>query len=150
MRLRTYYTWVILLPLAIIAAVAAAGGDNGASTYRLGPGATVRWLYPRAPVRELVIYAVVASWLLWTLHRRSPAEFQRAVWRAPVFLAALHFLLPLVVVLVNGLVKRIAAEQGGRIVARVLVRLLMGFGYVGLIDWARRHLPVSEISEAGG
>jgi hypothetical protein len=149
MRLRTYYTWVILLPLAIIAAVAAAGGDNGASTDGLGPGGTVRWLYPRAPIRELVIYAVVASWLLWTLQRRSPAEFQRAVWRAPVFLAVLHFLLPLVVVLASGMAKRIVADQGGRIVARVVVRLLMGFGYVALIDWARRRLPLRDTSEAG-
>jgi hypothetical protein len=150
MRLRTYYTGVILIPLAIFAAVAAAGGDDGSSTIGLGPGATVHWLYPRAPIRELVIYAAVASWLLWTLHRRTPAEFQRAVWRAPVVLAVIHFLLPLVVVLASGLAKRIVAEQGGRIVGRVVVRLLVGFGYVGLIEWVRRRLPLRETPEAGG
>jgi hypothetical protein len=43
-----------------------------------------------------------------------------------------------------------AAEQGGRIVARLMVRLLVGFGYVGLIEWVRRQLPLRETSEVGG
>ena len=150
MRLRTYYTCAILIPLAVLAAVAAAGGDDGSSTLGLGPGATVRWLYPRAAIRELIAYAAVSAWLLWTLHRRTMAQFQRAVWRAPVFLAVIHFLLPLVVVLANGLVKRIAAEQGGRIVGRVVVRLLVGFGYVGLMEWVRRRLPLRDPSGVGG
>lgn len=150
MRLRTYYTCAILVPLAIFAAVAAAGGDDGSSTLGLGPGATVRWLYPRSAIRELIAYAAVALWLLWTLHQRPPAEFQQAVWRAPVLLAVIHVLVPLVVVLANGLVRTMAAEQGGRIVARLMVRLLVGFGYVGLIEWVRRQLPLRETSEVGG
>jgi hypothetical protein len=150
MRLRTYYTCAILIPLAVFAVVAAAGGDEGSSTLGLGPGATVRWLFPRAATRELVAYAGVALWLLWTLHHRTPAEFQQAVWRAPVVLVVIHILGPLVVVLVNGLAGRVVAEQGGRILARLLVRLLVGYGYVGLIEWVRRQLPLRETPDLSG
>jgi hypothetical protein len=77
------------------------------------------------------------------------AEFQQAVWRAPLLLVAIHFLLPLGVVLANSLVRQVAAEQGGRIVLRLLVRLLLGFGYVALTEWVRRRLPWREPSGAG-
>ncbi len=150
MRLRTYYTCAILIPLAVFAAVAAAGGDDGSSTLGLGPGATVRWLYPRAGIRELIAYAAVSAWLLWTLHQRTMAEFQRAVWRAPLLLVAIHILFPLAVVMANGLVRRVAAEQGGRIVLRLLGRLLLGFGYVTLTEWVRRRLPLRDPSGVGG
>ena len=150
MRLRTYCTCAILIPLAVFAAVAAAGGDDGSSTLGLGPGATVRWLYPRAAIRELIAYAAVSAWLLWTLHQRTMAEFQRAVWRAPLLLVAIHLLFPLAVVMANGLVRRVAAEQGGRIVLRLLVRLLLGFGYVTLTEWARRRLALRDPSGVGG
>ncbi|HEU4954156.1 MAG TPA: hypothetical protein VFT28_06255 [Gemmatimonadales bacterium] len=146
MRLRTYYTGAILVPLAVFAAIAAAGGDDGSSTLGLGPGATVHWLYPRAGIRELIAYAAVSAWLLWTLHHRTMAEFQQAVWRAPLLLVAIHLLFPLAVVLANGLVRQVAAEQGGRIVLRLLVRLLMGFCYVALTQWVRRRLPWREPS----
>jgi hypothetical protein len=149
MRLRTYYRCAILFPLAVFAVVAAAGADDGSSTLGLGPGATVRWLYPRSAIRELVGYAAVASWLLWILHRRTAADFQQAMWRAPVLLVVIHLLFPLAVILANGLVRTIAAEQGGRIVLRLLVRLLVGFGYVGLIGWVRRQLPLQEAPEVG-
>ena len=76
------------------------------------------------------------------------AEFQQAVWRARL-LVAIHFLFPLAVVLANGLVRQVAAEQGGRIVLRLLVRLLLGFGYVALTEWVRRRLPWREPSGAG-
>ena len=150
MRLRTYYTCAILIPLAVFAAVAAAGGDNGSSTLGLGPGATVHWLYPRAAIRELIAYAAVSAWLLWTLHRRTMAAFQQAVWRAPLLLVAIHLLFPLAVVMANGLVRQVAAEQGGRIVLRLLVRLLLGFGYVTLTEWVRRRLALRDPSGVGG
>jgi hypothetical protein len=53
-RLRTYYTCAILAPLAVLATVAAAGGDSGSLTLGVGPGGTVRWLYPRSAVRDLL------------------------------------------------------------------------------------------------
>ena len=140
MRLRTYYICAILAPLAVFAAVAAAGGDEGSSTLGLGPGATVHWLYPRSAIRELVAYAAVAVWLLWTLHRGGPPEFQRAVWRAPLLLVVIHLLFPLAVILANGAVHTVVAEQGGRILLRVLVRLLVGFGYVVLVERVRLRL----------
>lgn len=149
MRLRTYYTGAILFPLAVFAVVAAAGADDGSSTLGLGPGATVHWLYPRSAIRELVGYAAVASWLLWILHRRTAAEFQQAMWRAPVLLVVIHLLFPLAVILANGMVRTIADEQGGRIVLRLLVRLAMGFGYVGVVGWVRRQLPLQGSAEAG-
>jgi hypothetical protein len=139
-RVRAYYTMAILVPLAVLAAVAAAGGDDGGSALALGPGATVRWLYPRSAIRELIAYAAVAAWLLWVLHHRTPAEFQRATWRAPLLLVLVHLLFPLSVLLANGVLGRVFAEQGGRILLRLLVRLLVGFGYVGLVGWVRRQL----------
>jgi hypothetical protein len=143
MELRTYYTGAILIPLAVFAAVALAGGGDR-STLGLGPGATVHWLYPRSAVRELVAYAAVALWLLWTLHRHDLAEFRRRVWRAPLVLVAIHLLFPLAVILANGLAGTMVAEQGGRILLRLVVRLLTGFGYVGLTEWVRRRLPLVE------
>ena len=148
MRLRTYYTCAILAPLVILAVVAAAGGDGGSSTLGLGPGATVRSLYPRSAIRDLVAGTVVCSWLLWKLYRRPLAEFHQAVWRAPVFMLVLLTLLPVVVVLVNGLAGRIFSEHGPLIVLRLLVRLVMGFGYVGLIEWVRQQLQIRETLRA--
>ena len=139
-RLRAYHTGAILAPLAVLAAVAAAGGDDGAAALGLGPGATVRWLYPRSAIRELVAYAAVATWLLWTLYRRGPAAFHQALWRAPVLLAAIHLLFPLAVLLANGALRTVLSEQGERILLRLLVRLLVGYAYVGLIEWAGREL----------
>jgi hypothetical protein len=149
MRLRTYYTCAICAPLAVFVAVAAAGGHDGASTLGLGPGATVHWLYPRSAMRELVAYVAVATWLLWTLHARTLAEFEQAIWRAPVILVVIHILFPLAVILANGVLRRVAAEQGRRILLRLIVRLLVGFGYVGLVEWVRRQLslePTREVS----
>lgn len=150
MRLRTYYTWAILVPLAVLAAVAGTGGDEYSSTLGLGPGATVRWLYPRAAIRELVAFAAVAMWLLWTLYRRPLAEFQRAVWRGPVILVAIHFLLPLAVMLVNGVARAVVAEQGGLIGLRIAVRLLVGYGYVWLAEWVRRQLALRDTAAPVG
>lgn len=113
MRLRTYYIGAILIPLAVFAAVAAAGGDDGSSTLGLGPGATVHWLYPRAAIRELIAYAAVAAWLLWTLHRRPMAEFQQAVWRAPLLLVVIHFLFPVAVLLATAWCARWPRSRAG-------------------------------------
>jgi hypothetical protein len=148
MRLRVYDICAILAPLAVFAAVAAAGGDDGAAALGLGPGATVRWLYPRSAIRELVAYAAVATWLLWTRYHRAPAEFHQALWRAPLLLVLVHLLFPLAVLLANGEIRTVLSEQGGRILLRLLVRLLVGYAYVGLIEWARRQITPTEEREA--
>jgi hypothetical protein len=140
MQLRTYYTCAVLAPIVILAAVATGGGDGASSTLGLGPGASVRWLYPRSAIRDLAAALIVGSWLLWTLYRRPMAEFREAIWRAPMLMLLLLAALPLVVVLVNGLLRRMLAEQGTRIALRLLVRLIMGFGYVGLVEWVRQQL----------
>jgi hypothetical protein len=150
MRLRTYYTCVVLIPIAILAAVAAGGGDDGSETLGLGPGGTVHWLVPHAAIRELVTYTAVALWLLWKLHRRPLAEFRAAIWRAPVLLVAVSVLFVLVPTLVNGLAREMVAEHGGRIVLRILVRLLVGFGYVGLAEWVGRQVESREAVQLGG
>ncbi len=147
-RLRTYYIWAILAPLVVFAMVAAAGAGDDASMLGLGPGASIHWLYPRSAVREVLAYAIVASWLLWGLHHRTLAEFQQAVWRAPVVLALIHILFPMAVILAKGAARAVVAEQGGRILVRALVRLLMGFGYVALVQWVRRQLELGEAPEA--
>ena len=148
MRRRTYYTWAILVPLAVFVVVAGAGGEEYSSTVGLGPGATVHWLYPRSAIREMVAYGAVALWLLWTLYRRSLAEYQQAVWRAPMILVAIHFLLPLAVMLANGVARAMAAEQGERIGLRIVVRLLVGYGYVWLAEWVARELPLRDAAAA--
>jgi hypothetical protein len=149
MRLRTYYTCAILAPLAVFVAVAAASPDDRYSAVGLGPGVTVHWLYPRSAIREVVAYAAVALWLLWKLYRSTLAEFQKAIWRTPVVLVVIHFLFALVVILVHGLARAVVAEQGGRIGLRVMVRLFIGFGYVGLAEWVRRQLPLEGTAEVG-
>jgi hypothetical protein len=55
----------------------------------------------------------VAIWLLRELRRRTPAEFGA---------------------------RKLFAEQGGWIAPRLLARLLIGFGYVGLIVFIREQL----------
>ena len=83
MRLRTFYTIAILLPLVALAAVAALGGGERGLSAGLPPGATAVWLYPTSAVRGLVAYAIVAAWLLWELHRRTPAGFAPLLWLLP-------------------------------------------------------------------
>jgi hypothetical protein len=144
MRLRTYYTCAIVIPLAAIAAVAAAGGADGPSTTGLGPGATVRWLLPPAAVRDLVLGTGICLWLLWKLYRRPTEQFQRAIWQAPGLMVVLDALLPTVVVLGSGVAREIVAEQGGLIVLRLLVRAAVGYGYVGLVQWVRAQLQLRD------
>jgi len=52
---------------------------------------------------------------------------------------------PTAVVLVNGLARRMLSEQGGLIALRVLVRIIMGFGYVGLVEWVCQQLQIRKV-----
>jgi hypothetical protein len=67
-------------------------------------------------------------------------RFHQALWRAPVLLGGIHLLFPLAVLLANGALRTVLSGQGGRILLRLLVRLLVGYAYVGLIEWAGRQL----------
>jgi hypothetical protein len=140
MRLRTFYTIAILVPLIPTAAIVACGGGESQLAARLPPGATAEWLYPRSSVRDLAAYGLIALWLLRELRRRTPEEFARVLWRAPVASAAASILLMSPLVLVHGDARDLLAEDGGRITLRLLVRLLIGFAYVGLVVFVREQL----------
>jgi hypothetical protein len=141
-RQRSYYTWAIVIPLAAIVAAALVSEGDRSSVVGLGPGATVRWLFPSSAARDVVLGTGICLWLLWTLHRRPMREFQQAIWRAPGLMVVLDAVLPLVVVLGSGLAREMVTEQGGHIVLRLLVRAAVGYGYVGLVQWVRGQLYV--------
>jgi len=139
-RLRTFYTLGILLPLAVFAAVAALGIGKATLPPGLPAGLTAEWLYPRSAVREAVVYAGVAAWLLWELRRRTSAAFAQLLWRVPIVAAVANLLLPVPFVLASGLAREMVTEQGGEMALRLLVRLFIGFGYVGLLAFIREQL----------
>jgi hypothetical protein len=146
---RVIYTIGILFPLLAFAVVAGLGAGERDLATGLGPGGTAAWLYPRSAVRDLLVYGGVALWLLWELHRRAPAEFGRLLWRAPLVYAAGHLLLPMAFALVNGVSRGLLAEHGGWIVLRLLVRLLLGFGYVALLLFIRDQIQSGDEPQAG-
>lgn len=140
MRLRTFYTIAILLPLAALAAVAALGGGERDLPARLPPGATAVWLYPTSAVRGLVAYTIVAAWLLWELRRRTPAGFAPLLWLLPLIVTGVNILVLAPLTLVHGDARQFLADEGPRIALRLVVRLLIGFAYVGLVVFTREQL----------
>ncbi len=144
MRLRTFYTIAILVPLVALAAVAALGGGPTEPATALPSGVTVGWLYPRSAVRKLATYAGVVLWLWWELNRRDHETFERVLWRAPAVIAVANFLVPAPFVLVNGIAREMFAEQGGGMALRFLARLLIGFSYVALVGFIRGQLREGE------
>jgi hypothetical protein len=115
-------------------------------------GGFVEWIYPRSAIREVVAYAGVALWLLRELRRRTPDEFRRTLWRAPVIIAIANFLLPAPFVLVHGIVQELFAEQAGRMGLRFLVRIIVGYGYVALVEWIQEQVRQDDLlgSETDG
>jgi hypothetical protein len=140
MREGAVYTIGILAPLVALALVAALGGDSCRRVSKVPGGGFVEWIYPRSAIREVVAYAGVALWLLRELRRRTPDEFRRTLWRAPVIIAIANFLLPTPFVLVHGIVQELFAEQAGRMGVRFLVRILVGYGCVALVEWIQGQL----------
>jgi hypothetical protein len=140
MRRRTFYTIAILLPLAALAAVAALGGGERDLSAGLPPGATAVWLYPTSAVRGLVAYGIVAVWLLWELRRRTPAGFAPLLWYLPLVTTAVNILVLAPFTLVHGDARAFLADEGPRIALRLVVRLLIGFAYVGLVVFTRNQL----------
>ena len=82
----------------------------------------------------------VALWLLRELRRRTPDEFRRTLWRAPVIVGIANVLLAAPFVLVHGSVRQVLAEQSGLIGPRFLVRILVACGYVALVEWIQAQL----------
>ena len=124
----------IVVPLVALALVAALGGESSRRVSELPNGGILEWIFPRSAIREVVVYAGVVLWLLREIRRRTPDDFRRTLWRAPVIVAIANVLLAAPFVLVHGSVRVLLAEQAGRIGLRFLVRLLVGYGYVSLLE----------------
>jgi hypothetical protein len=148
MRLRTYYSIALLLPLLGLGVAAALNPGDAGLTAGLGSGGTAQWLYPRSAVRGLLAYGVVVVWLLRALHRRGPGALEPLLWWAPLayVAASAAFLAPLV--LAQGRAPEFMAEQGQRAALRVVVHLAIGFGYLGLVMFVRDRLRQSGGLEA--
>jgi hypothetical protein len=140
MRLRTFYTIAILIPLVALAAVAALGGGEHTLSAGLPRGATAEWLYPTSSVRDLVAYGIVAAWLLWELRRRPLAEFAPLLWLVPLISTAVSILVLAPFPLVHGAARELLVDEGARVALRLVVRLVIGFAYVGLVVFARDQL----------
>jgi hypothetical protein len=147
MRLRTYYEISVLLPLLALGLVAALTRGDADLTAGLLPGTTAQWLYPKAATRGLLAYGVVALWLLRELRRR-PVTFESRLWLAPVANAAVNVLLVAPLVLIHGRAGDLLSEHGGRLGLRLIVRLVVGFGYVALVVFAREQLRLGGALEA--
>ena len=149
MRARTFYTLMILLPAVALASAVPFAGDPTVDAPPIPAGATEVWVYPRVGLRELAAYGLVAAWLLWELRSRTPSDFARLIWWAPVALAAAGILMLMPFVLVHGAAKQLLADDGGRIALRMVVRLAIGYGYIGLAEFARRNLLQVDLAEEG-
>ena len=101
---------------------------------------TARWLYPTSAVRGLLAYGVVALWLVRALYRRPLKAFEPLLWRAPLANEAANIAVLAPLVLIHGQVSEFLSEQGGRVMLRLLIRVSIGFVYVGLIVFARKRL----------
>ena len=150
MQQRAVYTIAILVPLVALTLVAALDGDNSLRARAIPWGGFVKWIYPPSAIREVVAYAGVALWLLRELRRRTSDEFQRTLWRAPLIIAIANFLLPAPFVLVHGILRELFAEQAGWMGLRLLVRILVGYGYVALVERIQGQLGQDDASAAVG
>jgi hypothetical protein len=103
-------------------------------------GATAEWLYTTSSVRDLVAYGIVAAWLLWELRRRTPAAFALLLWLVPLVRLAVSILVLAPFPLVHGAARELFADEGLRMALRLVVRLLIGFAYVGLVVFTRGQL----------
>jgi hypothetical protein len=148
MRLRTYYGIAVLLPLfglGVAAALFRGGADLSAG---LGPGGIAYSLYPRSAVRGLLAYGMVALWLMRALRRRTPRAFEPLLWRAPLANAAANAVVLAPLVLIQGRAGEFLSEEGGRAGLRLVIHLIIGLGYVGLVMLVRDQLRLSGAVEA--
>jgi hypothetical protein len=139
-REQAVYTTMILLPLVALTLVAALGGESSRRVSELPNCGILLWIFPRSAIREVVVYAGLALWLLRKLRRRTPDEFRRTLWRAPVIVGIANVLLAAPFVLVHGTVRQVLAEQSGLIGVRFLVRIIVACGYVALVEWIQAQL----------
>jgi hypothetical protein len=143
MRLRTFYAIAVLLPLLGVGIVAALTRGDADLAAGLVPGTTAEWLYPKSATRGFVAYGIVALWLLRELRRRGPVGYERLLWLAPLANAAANILVLAPLALIHGGAGAWLSEQGGRAGLRLVVRLIVGFGYVGLVVFVREQLRLA-------
>lgn len=139
-RERAVYRTMILAPVVALALVAALGGESSRRVSELPNGGILLWIFPRSAIREVAVYGGVALWLLRELRRRTPDEFRRTLWRAPVIVGMANVLLASPFVLVHGSVRQVLAEQSGLIGARFLIRIVVACGYIALVEWIQAQL----------
>ncbi len=94
------------------------------------------WVYPTSITRGLMVYALLAAWLWIEIGRRSIGAIRRLVWWVPPLYVAGGWLLMLGLSLLRGAAGELWAEQGGVILLRTAVHLVVGFGYVALVGVA--------------
>jgi hypothetical protein len=143
MQLRTYHGIVILLPLFGLGVAAALHRADPDFSAGLGPGGTAHWLYPKSAVRGLLAYGMVALWLMRALRQRTPPAIEPLLWRAPLAYAAANVVVLAPLVLIQGRAVEFLSEQGGRVGLRLVIHLVIGLGYVGLMMFARERLRLS-------
>ena len=143
-RERAVYSTMILVPLVALALVAVFGGESSRRVTELPNGGILLWTFPRSAIREVLVYAGIALWLLRELRHRTPDEFRRTLWRAPVIVGIANVLLAAPFVLVHGSVRQVLAEQSGQIGVRFLVRIIVACGYVALVEWIQEQLRQGE------
>ena len=138
-----------MVPLVALALVAALGGESGRWVSELPSGGILEWTFPRSAIREVVVYAGVVLWLLREIRHRTPDDFRRTLGQAPVIVAIANVLLPAPFVLVHGSVRELLAEQAGWIGLRFSVRILVGYGYVALVEWIQGQLGRDDVLGLG-
>ena len=62
------------------------------------------------------------------------------LWLAPLANVAVSVLLLAPFILVHGTAREVLGEHGGRVALRIVVRLLVGVVYVGLVVFVREQL----------
>jgi hypothetical protein len=56
-RSRCIYIVAIVVPLVVLALVAAFGGDSSRHVSELPGGGVLEWIYPRSAIQEVVVYS---------------------------------------------------------------------------------------------
>lgn len=74
---RAGYTVGILVPIVALAPVASLGGESCRRAGELPSGGIVEWIFRRSVIRQVVVYARVALWLLLEHFARMPRVWFR-------------------------------------------------------------------------
>ena len=140
MRLRTFYGLAILFPVVGLGIAAVLYPQGSHLAAGLGPGGTAHWLYPTSAIRGLLAYAIVGLWLVRALYGRPLSDFEPLLWRAPLANVAANIAVLVPLILIHGRAAEFLSEQGWLAALRLVIRLLVGVGYVGLVVFTRKRI----------